>query len=184
MVRRPRAGFTLVELLAVMLLIAILLGIILGAALYLIKTARSNRSQHTATTLKTALVNYRHEYGRWPVPWVPPADPWPSSDPHFKTNGMGDHVMTATGDDNKMVFDLLRTDNSDANANPKGIPFLDETAVLALAGGQRMTYHMARAKGSPPFPLVYTMRNGGTEYFTVTINFDQETAAVERPRDD
>jgi prepilin-type N-terminal cleavage/methylation domain-containing protein len=184
MVRRPRAGFTLVELLAVMLLIAILLGIILGAALYLIKTARSNRSQHTATTLKTALVNYRHEYGRWPVPGG-----WASS-AHFKTNGAGDQTMTATGDDNKMVFDLLRTDNSDANANPKGIPFLDETAVLALAGGQRMTYHMARARTQPPyslsfpFPLVYTMRNGGTEYFSVTVNFDQETAAVGRPRDD
>ena len=178
MVRRPRAGFTLVELLAVMLLIAILLGIILGAALYLIKTARSNRSQHTATTLKTALVNYRHEYGRLPVPGG-----WASS-AHFKTNGAGDQTMVASNEENRIVFDLLRTDNSDANANPKGIPFLDETAVLALAGGQRMTYHMARAKGSPPFPLVYTMRNGGTEYFTVTINFDQETAAVERPRDD
>jgi prepilin-type N-terminal cleavage/methylation domain-containing protein len=200
--RQPRAArrraFTLVELLAVLLIIAILLSIILGAALYLIKTARSRRSAFMADTLRMALVNYRHEYGHWPVP-----DAWGSSIPNahiYVSDGesfdssrftvyTNDTILVVTTPaDNATLFNMLLGDNG--TDNPKHVRFFDETTILTTTPefGRQTLYRTRKVlPSSPPssgtYPFVYIMRNGGTEYFHVVIDFDQEKAHVWRPAD-
>lgn len=63
----PRSGFTLVELLAVIAVIALLSSIILGTAGYMTKKADRSHCMAQLEQLKTALEEYRMEVGRYPA---------------------------------------------------------------------------------------------------------------------
>lgn len=62
-----RSGFTMLELLAVMVIITILVG--LGAKGYSLarRQAKESRAKAELETLRTALNEYRVEYGRYPA---------------------------------------------------------------------------------------------------------------------
>jgi prepilin-type N-terminal cleavage/methylation domain-containing protein len=62
----PR-GFTLLELLVVMTIIALLAGGIFTAAQFALRRARTMEAQNTAVALAQAISNFKQEYGRWPV---------------------------------------------------------------------------------------------------------------------
>lgn len=61
-----RAGFTIVELLAVIMIMAILGGIILGIAGYASRRAAEANAQATLQQLRNALEDYRLQYGQYP----------------------------------------------------------------------------------------------------------------------
>ena len=60
-------GFTLIELLMVLLIIGLLLGLISSGLLKARQNATRKQRDIECLTLKTAILNYRHEYGRWPI---------------------------------------------------------------------------------------------------------------------
>jgi len=62
-----RRGFTLIELLMVVLVIGLLMGLISSALLKARQNAQRKQRDVECLTLKTAILNYRHEYGRWPI---------------------------------------------------------------------------------------------------------------------
>jgi len=62
----PR-GFTLLELLVVMTIIAVLAGGIFAAAQFALRKARSVQAQNMAVGLVNAITNFRSDYGRWPA---------------------------------------------------------------------------------------------------------------------
>ncbi len=165
--RTRRRGFTLIELMAVMLIIALIASITMASAKFLIHTSRKRRFEVTCLTLETALARYRHEYNVWPVD-----SPSGSS-------------FTASGENNAAVFDKLREKNNES-ANPKGIRFLDETTLYtSVRQGtteERMILSTARAKSgneSRALPLIYREpKSGDTRYFKVTFNFDDDTVDV------
>jgi prepilin-type N-terminal cleavage/methylation domain-containing protein len=66
--QRSRAGFTLVELLVVIGIIAILAGVLLTAGGSAIKAALRAKASNTATQIQTACLNYYTEYSVYPVP--------------------------------------------------------------------------------------------------------------------
>jgi general secretion pathway protein G len=64
--RRRRAGFTLIEILTVIVIITVLAGIVVGAAKYAqIKEARS-RAQAQIAMMETALESYKNDNGFYP----------------------------------------------------------------------------------------------------------------------
>ncbi len=166
--RAQRAGFTLMELLLVMVVIAILGTIIMGSATYITRLARVKRAEVARTVLATALARYRSDYNAWP-------------DGGIKANN---GKITATGKDNAKIFGMLR--EGDENApnpdNPRGIRYLDESTVFTV-GKDGQPVMLARAgTGDKPLPLIYFTREGGKiRYFKVVINVDNDTAAVTTP---
>ncbi len=66
--RRRRAGFTLLELLIVMAVIAMLMGLLLAAIFRVNTGVRKQRARAAATALQTAIETYHSRYRQWPVP--------------------------------------------------------------------------------------------------------------------
>jgi len=64
--RKKHGGFTIIELLGVILLIAILLTITMTASNHLLKTARKHKSLITKQTLENAIMRFYEDYGEWP----------------------------------------------------------------------------------------------------------------------
>lgn len=64
---RDRGGFTLVDLLTVMLIIGVLTGLVLGLAGYANKKAALAKTHAQMERLKIALENYRADWGRYPL---------------------------------------------------------------------------------------------------------------------
>lgn len=62
-----RKGFTIVELLMVIGIIAMLMGIVTTAASSSIKSSRKQRADALCTIVQTALATYREQKGEWPI---------------------------------------------------------------------------------------------------------------------
>ena len=126
------AGFTLMELLAVMLILAVLAG--LGVKGYSLarRSAKESRAQAEIEILRTALNEYRVEYGRFPGQAAPAAisqlpvfdelveltqgveavDPWGNDYRYLSTNRFQCSVWS-TGQD-------ADSDADDINPSPSG----------------------------------------------------------------
>jgi prepilin-type N-terminal cleavage/methylation domain-containing protein len=68
------SGFTLVELLVVMGIIAILAGVLLTAGGAALRAAQRTKAANTANQIQTAALNYYTEYGVYPIPTAAPGD--------------------------------------------------------------------------------------------------------------
>jgi len=169
-----RAGFTLIEMLAVITIIALLIGAVVGSAFLIIHSARLTRYNATGAALEVALNAYRTEYGNWPIPSPSSGGPTPGA------------VSTwSVSNNNYLVFDMLQTAN--AASNPRGIRFMDYNTMftLPLNGTQRMSLFQLQQKsgGTLPTgnPLVYVTAAGKTASFTVSFDFSTDTATVSPP---
>lgn len=75
--RTRRAGFTMVELLAVVVIMALLGGIVMGIASYASRRAAEAEAQATLQRIRNALEEYRLQYGRYPsIDGAVVADAW------------------------------------------------------------------------------------------------------------
>ena len=155
-----KGGFTLLELLVVIVVIGILATLVAGGATYAVRVSREKRRTISCKTLQTAIYRYRSEYNEWPG---------------------GDSTSGKFfGNQNAKVFGMLRADSS---ANPDGIHFLDETAFLTPdgdGGAQKLS------ETSGDRPLVFNTRSGKWTdttgnyfYYRIMINYEDETVDVD-----
>ena len=168
--RPSRRGFTLVEILAVLFLIAMLLAIAVTASQKVFSISREKRAAMTRNVLATAVYRYRHEYKTWPIPESSPG----VLNPVYQ---VGAYEYSFTNTLNQNCLSMLRRDNT--TDNTKQIQFLDESAILVEKGGEVMSLASAVESTYAPYPFVYRDRNNNRQYFTVTINVDDETLKVE-----
>ncbi len=61
------SGFTLIEMLVVLVIIMVLAGIIVGAAKYARTKAARSRAQAEIAAIETALESYKSDYGAYPI---------------------------------------------------------------------------------------------------------------------
>jgi len=157
---RLRAGFSLIELLAVIVLIAILLSIAVVSAQRFFSIARDKRAALTRSVLATAVHRYRHEYKKWPIPEYAP----------------GVFVYSFTNALNQDCLSMLRRDNE--TDNPNEIQFLDESSVYVVKDGKMIPLSTAIVTPYAAYPFVSRGGDNIRRYFTVTIDVEAETVKV------
>jgi type II secretory pathway pseudopilin PulG len=62
-----RKGYSIVELLGVLLVLGLLIGLVLPAVRLVQRTSEKRRARAEATALVQAVMHYRQEYGHWPL---------------------------------------------------------------------------------------------------------------------
>ncbi len=108
---RPRGGFTLVELLVVITIIAVLMGLLFSVFRGVQEQAKRTQAKNDLTQMVTAVNAYYLEYGKYPL----------SHDAaDFTIDGQN-------GNTNDNLFNGLR--GQDAAVNPKAIVFVTPPAV-------------------------------------------------------
>ena len=165
--RRRRCGFTLVELMTVMVVIAIVASLTMAGAQYLVRNSRRQRARITCKTLENALARYRHEYKEWPG--IPSSY---DSDRHS--------AVVFKGTSNKEVLSPLREENTDnPDHKPNTVHFIDESSLLTASVYDRATTDLSTTAAGTKQPFAYrNPQNGHARFFKVTINLDNDAATV------
>ncbi len=157
-----RPGFTIIELLIVISIMAVVATLATGAALKSIKNSRKKRIAVTVQALETALVNYRALHGEWPIKF--------DDDEH---DGKIDSVDVIKGSNNSKVFEPLMKDIRNKKA------LLDTSALLTRVNGKRMTVKQALEKsGNNDIPIGYADPSNQDEFKFYTVEFDFRTETV------
>lgn len=179
-VEQKNRGFTLLELLIVIGIIAVLSMLVLGASSYVASVSRVKRVQMSCAVLESALRSYRSEYNEWPDEF--------GNASVVSEKDIADGKTTKTyKSDNNTVFAPLRVTSS---GNSNNIRFLDETAFLAYySGGSGKTIGpLSEVPANSPFKLVFIPKNGklkdanGNPYcFEVKINHANDNVTVSAP---
>jgi len=128
-VRRKRTGFTIVELLAALGIIALMVGLLIPALSMVRNTAKETKQKAQFTTIELALTAFKNDYGDYPrSDWPLPPAPWsdycgaqkltealvgwdllgfhPKSD--FRSNGRNDDGEFIYDANNPIFFDQRR----------------------------------------------------------------------------
>jgi len=128
-VRRKRTGFTIVELLAALGIIALMVGLLIPALSMVRKTAKETKQKAHFTAIELALTAFKNDYGDYPrSDWSLPPAPWsdycgaqklaealvgwdllgfhPKSD--FRSNGRNDDGEFIYDANNPIFFDQRR----------------------------------------------------------------------------
>jgi prepilin-type N-terminal cleavage/methylation domain-containing protein len=163
--RSSRRGFTIIELLVVVTIIAVLAGLVISQAPKLMEDARKLEVRNTIISMRNGIHSYLVEYNRYPV------------DPE-QLSGGGDDVAPFQTDENTIIVETLMGDAANLSGaeaepdpdsiNPKGIEF----ATFKMAQNGRNGLVGAQ----PPFRLVDLW---GTPYWiALDTNLDRK---IENP---
>lgn len=119
--RRPRRGFTLVELLVVIAIIAVLAAMGFAGAQAAISRAKKTKARKICVTMDQAVLSFYDEYGHMPVVGSSTADR---------------EVVTDTGDGLKLVTILLGYESETSSMeNKKKVRFFEAPEAKAKRDG-------------------------------------------------
>ena len=157
---KTKTGFTLIEVMMVVLVMAIIATLTIGAVLKSRRHPQDTQFKTTARVLQMGLTNYRAAEQRWPLTLVPPAE---SEVVEFREN-------------NARVFAPLFE-------NPKKL-YLDSSAVLTKVSGKgvmplRKAMELRIAPELCPLGYPDPVNKEVFKYFKVTFNLSLDTVNVE-----
>jgi prepilin-type N-terminal cleavage/methylation domain-containing protein len=183
--RSASAGFTLVELLTVIAIIAILMGLLFPAINIAREQARKTQAKTDCAQITAAVKAYYAEYGKYPLPTnaVTPNNP---QDVIF---GQSAGSSLGSGFSNQQLFDILRNIDSTGGTpagqpnqyNPRAIIFFDAKTATDPTN-PRGGFVPSNATASGMQPGAY-MDPWGTEYF-VDIDGDYNNQLTSLPYND
>jgi prepilin-type N-terminal cleavage/methylation domain-containing protein len=158
---KAKRGFTLVELLMVIVVMAMIATLATGAAIKSIRTAKEKRIDSTCVTLTQALMNYRAAEQSWPVPLDP----------------QGNKVTVEFRNNNAEVFGPLLEDPKKLYLDPSGL----FTKIPGL-GVVSLRVALDRQMAPAICPLGYPDPANANifKFFKVTFNVSLDTVSVER----
>jgi prepilin-type N-terminal cleavage/methylation domain-containing protein len=158
---KTKMGFTLIELMMVVLVMAIIATLATGAAMKAMELARKRQVESMRVALQGGLVNYRAAEERWPLTLVPPAG---SDVVEFREN-------------NARVFAPLLD-------NPNKL-YLDPSALLTKVSGKgvmplRKAIELRIAPEACPLGYPDLSNKDIFRYFKVTFDLAMDNVSVEQ----
>jgi prepilin-type N-terminal cleavage/methylation domain-containing protein len=119
------SGFTLVELLMVIVIIGMLFGLLTVALQKASENAKKGKARTDVSTLASAIYTYRHEYDMWP------GGPCPGVHTNDGGNGHDEYIYSLSEDDqtrNRRGIEFINWDEyrieDDTILNPWGDPYV------------------------------------------------------------
>jgi prepilin-type N-terminal cleavage/methylation domain-containing protein len=165
-----RRGFTIVELLVVISIMAIIATLATGAVLKSVRQSRIRRVQMMEKSLESAIMSYRALTGKWPCNFGSPdnAGARDRDSPEFAEK------KTFEGRENATVFRKILEEVKNGRA------LLDTSSLLTNVSGRRMTVREALDRGSTDIPIGYADPNNQQRflYFKVVYNFQTDMVTV------
>jgi len=152
--RNRKKGFTLIELMLVIAVMAILAGLAIGGAIKVLKNARLKRIESMCISLRMALVNYQGQTGSWPVsiPFAP-----------------GQNTYTFRGEENQKVFAPLLEQTGYLVTSE----YLTKVQGLGVVSLQK-----ALERGRSSVPLGYANPNDQRKFHFFDVEFNLLTDSV------
>ncbi len=197
MTRSPKqarqSGFTIIELLVVISIMAVIATLATGAALKSIQQSRKKRVNITAKALEAALVNYRALKDEWPYPFKASAGTMdPVCDKYKKTAGFARTVTFGKYSHDEHGCGEKRKGRYEASENhrvfkevfeevKKGRALIDTSSILTrVKDGGRMTVREALERNKTEIPVGYLNPENQNEFifFKVQYNFDTDSISV------
>lgn len=176
--RHPsRAGFTIVELLVVITIIALLFALTIGGFTYAQKSAARSRTTVAMNAIKSALERYSTEFGEYPEPQNP-GDTIDIAGKSYDVSGAAMLYQALSGDG----YDNIAIAETPANAGPsnsdgsidenesKNIMLTDMPKEIWINRDGR--YFMADGFGKPFQYTKAETQNGGTSENTINSTYD------------
>lgn len=104
----PRAsrGFTLMELMIVVAIVAVLAGLVSTAVVRIMRQAAKNRVENQMAQIRAAVMEYRHDFGRWPIPPGGKWKPVQTGGGYWKLKFCSENMGGCQGD-NSVVLEML-----------------------------------------------------------------------------
>lgn len=166
-----RRGFTIVELLVVISIMAVVATLATGAVLKSVRQSRVRRVEMMAKSLESAIMSYRSLTGEWPCDFGTPDSVGASvrrDGPEFA------ETKTFKDRENAEVFRKIFGEVK------KGRPLLDTSSLLTNVNGRRMTVREALERGATDIPVGYANPENQQQFvfFRVVYNFQTDMITV------
>ncbi len=168
-----RRGFTIVELLVVISIMAVVATLATGAVLKSVRQNRIKRIDMTQKSLETALMSYRSLNGEWPYKFDDPDTVGAGVD---KNAASFAEKQSFTGKENAKVFKKVFEEVK------KGRALLDTSSIMTRVSGGRMTVREALERGESDVPVGYPNPENQSEFkfFKVVYYFATDMLTVEK----
>jgi type II secretory pathway pseudopilin PulG len=130
---QPKGGYSIVELLGVLVIIGVLIGLVLPAIRLVQRSSEKRRARAEATALVQAVMHYRQEYGHWPLATDDRFDPGGGT-PSNLVAGVATTAMPGwlnAGDKARIPanridqFEMIQALRPDSPFNPRAMAFLE-----------------------------------------------------------
>lgn len=170
-----RRGFTIVELLVVISIMAVIATLATGAVLKSVRQSRVKRMDMMAKSLESAIMSYRALTGEWPFTVGAP-DPVGSDVKQYGPEFA--ETRTFAGKKNAEVFENIFKEVKE------GRPLLDTSSLLTSTGRGRMSVREALDRGEKNIAVGYPDPNDQRQfcYFKVIYNFQTDMVTVEKEK--